>query len=110
VKLFLLFSVWLTFASCCLSQIKVTKLNNYEANYIKRVTESRDKEIALLRQELAVWAITLVVTGKRGSTVLHTERVVCRKPGTHCSLFLVVVNSDLAHTSVGGNVCPLCSY
>ena len=43
-------------------QIKVAKLNNYEANYEKRVTEARNNEVVLLRQELAVWATTLCIT------------------------------------------------
>ena len=42
-------------------QIKVTKLNNYEANYEKRVSEARAKEVFYLRRELAVWASTLFI-------------------------------------------------
>jgi hypothetical protein len=42
--------------------MKVTKLNNYEENYEKRVTEARNREIALLRRELAIWATTLFIT------------------------------------------------
>jgi hypothetical protein len=43
-------------------QIKVAKLNNFEENYEKRITEARRKEIILLRQELGVWATTLCIT------------------------------------------------
>jgi ABC-type multidrug transport system fused ATPase/permease subunit len=43
-------------------QIKVTKLNNYEKNYEKRVMDARDKELKLLHKELAVWAMTLFIT------------------------------------------------
>lgn len=43
------------------SQIKVTKLNNYEANYEKRITEAREREVHFLRKELAVWACTLFI-------------------------------------------------
>lgn len=43
-------------------QIKVAKLNNYEASYETQVTEARNKEVLLLRQELAVWATTLCIT------------------------------------------------
>lgn len=44
-----------------LQGIKVTKLNNYEANYEKRVSEARAKEVFYLRRELAVWASTLFI-------------------------------------------------
>lgn len=47
---------------CVCFQIKVTKLNNYEESYQKRITEARRKELATLRKELAVWALTLVLT------------------------------------------------
>jgi ABC-type multidrug transport system fused ATPase/permease subunit len=40
----------------------VTKLNAYEENYEKRVMETRAKEVALLKRELAVWACTLFMT------------------------------------------------
>lgn len=40
----------------------MTKLNNYEANYQKRVSEVREAELGALRKELAVWALTLVIT------------------------------------------------
>jgi hypothetical protein len=36
-------------------------LNNYEANYAKRIAEAREKEVFYLRRELAVWASTLFV-------------------------------------------------
>jgi ATP-binding cassette subfamily C (CFTR/MRP) protein 1 len=45
-----------------LPQIKVTKLNNYEENYKERIESARDEEHALLRRELAWWAVSLVVT------------------------------------------------
>lgn len=45
-----------------LQGIKVTKLNNYEENYERRVQEARDKEVEFLSKELAVWATTLFVT------------------------------------------------
>jgi ABC-type multidrug transport system fused ATPase/permease subunit len=45
-----------------LQGIKVTKLNNYERNYQKKVTEVRDAELRFLRKELALWAMTLVIT------------------------------------------------
>lgn len=41
--------------------MKVTKLNNYESNYEHRVTEVRDGELSFLHQELAVWAMSLVL-------------------------------------------------
>jgi ATP-binding cassette, subfamily C (CFTR/MRP), member 1 len=40
----------------------VTKLNCYEENYKKRILEIREKEVALLKRELAVWACTLFMT------------------------------------------------
>jgi hypothetical protein len=43
------------------SQIKITKLNNYEANYAKRISEAREKEVSYLRRELGVWATTLFI-------------------------------------------------
>ena len=43
-------------------QIKVTKLNSYEENYKIRANLIRNKELLYLRQELAVWALTLVLT------------------------------------------------
>lgn len=47
--------------SSMLQGIKVTKLNNYEANYAKRVRYAREREFHYLRQELAVWAVTLFI-------------------------------------------------
>lgn len=43
-------------------QIQVTKLNNYEDSFQKRISEARRMELATLRKELAVWALTLVLT------------------------------------------------
>lgn len=48
--------------SSMLQGIKITKLNNYERNYLTRVGQVRDAELALLRKELALWAMTLVIT------------------------------------------------
>jgi len=45
-----------------LQGIKVTKLNNYEENYEKRVMAARQEELVALRKELAVWASTLFMT------------------------------------------------
>jgi hypothetical protein len=41
--------------------MKVTKLNSYEDSYRSRITEARDNELSYLRQELAVWSMTLVL-------------------------------------------------
>ena len=48
--------------STMLQGIKVTKLNNYEDNYQKRIMAARDTELVLLGHELAVWGLTLVLT------------------------------------------------
>lgn len=45
-----------------LQGIKVTKLNNYESKYERRIVETRGREVLLLRKELFVWAMTLVMT------------------------------------------------
>lgn len=45
-----------------LQGIKVTKLNNYEFKYQSRIEDSRTRELVLLKQELFVWALTLVLT------------------------------------------------
>lgn len=45
-----------------LQGIKVTKLNNYESRYQKRIEDTRNRELKLLRKELFAWAMTLVVT------------------------------------------------
>ena len=45
-----------------LQGIKVTKLNNYESKYQSRIENSRTRELVLLKQELFVWALTLVLT------------------------------------------------
>lgn len=42
--------------------IKVTKLNHYEENYKERVRQARHAELQKLRQELFVWALSLVLT------------------------------------------------
>lgn len=44
-----------------LQGIKVTKLNNYEARYIKRMNDIRREELALLRKELYVWSTVMAV-------------------------------------------------
>ena len=48
--------------SAMLQGIKVTKLNNYEFKYQSRIEDARNRELALLRRELFVWAMTLVLT------------------------------------------------
>ena len=45
-----------------LQGIKVTKLNNYENKYLKRITETRERELAYLRKELYIWGLTLSIT------------------------------------------------
>jgi len=45
-----------------LQGIKVTKLNNYEDRYMERIREIREREMAFLRKELYIWALTLSVT------------------------------------------------
>lgn len=45
-----------------LQGIRVAKLNNYEANYLHRVAEIRNKELKHLSREMAVWATTLLMT------------------------------------------------
>lgn len=44
-----------------LQGIKVTKLNSYEDQYLYRITTVRNKELQLLRYELAAWAMSLVL-------------------------------------------------
>lgn len=48
--------------STMLQGIKVTKLNNYEAHYLARVTAVRNKELKHLGREMAIWATTLLMT------------------------------------------------
>jgi ABC-type multidrug transport system fused ATPase/permease subunit len=48
--------------STMLQGIKVTKLSNLEESYETRVAEARQLELNELRKELAVWALTLVIT------------------------------------------------
>lgn len=43
------------------AKIKVTKLNCYEEQYEKRIFAARNKELELLRRELAVYAVALVL-------------------------------------------------
>ena len=45
-----------------LQGIKVTKLNNYEAKYMERIREIRERELAFLRKELYIWGLTLSIT------------------------------------------------
>lgn len=45
-----------------LQGIKVTKLNNYEAQYMERIREIREREMAFLRKELYIWGLTLSIT------------------------------------------------
>ena len=49
-------------ASNMLQGIKTAKLNNYEKNYLEKVSAVRNEELRLLRKELAIWAVTLVMT------------------------------------------------
>lgn len=49
-------------ASNMLQGMKTAKLNNYEKNYLDKVSSVRNEELILLRKELAVWALTLVMT------------------------------------------------
>jgi ABC-type multidrug transport system fused ATPase/permease subunit len=44
-----------------LQGIKVTKLNNYEDKFEKRVAETRRREMKIIRKEQAVWGLTLVI-------------------------------------------------
>lgn len=48
--------------SAMLQGMKVTKLNNYESRYENCVGAIRDREMKLLKKELAVWALTLVLS------------------------------------------------
>jgi len=47
--------------SAMLQDIKVTKLNNYEDQFEKRVMDARAREMALVRKEQCVWGFTLVI-------------------------------------------------
>lgn len=49
-------------ASNMLQGMKTVKLNNYEKNYLDKATSVRNEELRLLRKELAIWAVTLVMT------------------------------------------------
>jgi ABC-type multidrug transport system fused ATPase/permease subunit len=49
-------------ASNMLQGMKTAKLNNYEKNYLEKVSSVRNEELRLLRKELAIWALTLVMT------------------------------------------------
>lgn len=44
-----------------LQDIKVTKLNNYEDQFEKRVMDKRKEEITMVRKEQFVWGFTLVI-------------------------------------------------
>ncbi len=48
--------------SSMLRGMRVTKLNNREDGYLRRVTEVRDDELRCLSREMAVWATTLLIT------------------------------------------------
>lgn len=58
-----------------LQGIKVTKLNNYESNYLRNVTDTRNQELHYLSREMAVWATTLLMTVI--SPVLATGATFC---------------------------------
>lgn len=47
--------------SAMLQDIKITKLNNYEDQFEKRVKDARNREMALVKKEQSVWAMTLVI-------------------------------------------------
>lgn len=47
--------------SAMLQDIKITKLNNYENQFEKRVSDARRREMALVRKEQFVWGLTLVI-------------------------------------------------
>jgi ATP-binding cassette subfamily C (CFTR/MRP) protein 1 len=49
-------------SSSMLQGIKTAKLNNYEASYLEQASAVRYEELRLLRQELAIWAVTLMMT------------------------------------------------
>ncbi len=76
-----------------LQGIKVTKLNNYEANYWNRVTETRNQELHYLSREMAVWATTLLMTVV--SPVLATG-------ATFCTFVLIDENNILTASDTFG--------
>ncbi|KAG7359453.1 multidrug transporter membrane ATP-binding component [Nitzschia inconspicua] len=45
-----------------LQGIKVTKLNNYEHSYEERIKAVRDQELKYLKQEMFIWASTMLIT------------------------------------------------
>ena len=47
--------------SAMLQDIKITKLNNYEDQFEKRVQDARSREIQLVKKEQSVWGMTLVI-------------------------------------------------
>lgn len=47
--------------SAMLQDIKITKLNNYEDQFEKRVQDARRREMALVKKEQSVWGLTLVI-------------------------------------------------
>jgi ABC-type multidrug transport system fused ATPase/permease subunit len=47
--------------SSMLRGMRVTKLNNREDGYLRRVSEVRDNELSCLSREMAVWATTLLM-------------------------------------------------
>lgn len=47
--------------SAILQDIKITKLNNYEDQFEKRVQDARSREMALVKKEQSVWGMTLVI-------------------------------------------------
>ncbi|KAL7574900.1 hypothetical protein ACA910_010731 [Epithemia clementina (nom. ined.)] len=49
-------------STAMLQGIKVTKLNNYEDEFSKKVSDCRNAELKLLRKEMAVWSSTLTIT------------------------------------------------
>ena len=47
--------------SAMLQDIKITKLNNYEDRFEKRVQDARRREMLLVKKEQIVWGMTLVI-------------------------------------------------
>jgi ABC-type multidrug transport system fused ATPase/permease subunit len=47
--------------SAMLQDIKITKLNNYEDQFERRVQDARKREMQLVQKEQSVWGMTLVI-------------------------------------------------
>jgi ATP-binding cassette subfamily C (CFTR/MRP) protein 1 len=100
----------------------VTKLNNYEANYQARVTKIRDSELSLLRKELAVWALTLVVTvsspliATAGTFILYVllddENILTASRTFSVLLLFAALRFPINYAGrlAGSKFHPFCSY